>query len=251
MGRYVVKPRLRVNGVDMSKWVAGCFWSEFWELRDTTRPGTAARTRRAFLQDGSVSIDWVQDFDPEAVFRTLHPLGGQVVPVEMKPFDGPARASNPVHTAMCVISEVPVLSGRVGELATDQTLWQFTGVPVYSSATFETTMTVGRSGSAYGFNARVGGGVYGAIADNSVTAGSVTVVLESLTWTLGANLRFFRLTLEDNAQAVALLGWHLEAGPLEMELSPAPTSPLNYYQTVTDNPQWSDGQMVRVALWAP
>jgi len=117
-----------VNSVDLTDHITSVDFSESAAEIETTAMGDANVTRIGGLKDGSVSISWHQDFAVSEVYATLNPLLGTATTVVVKPTSGAASATNPTKSVSCLVTEVPFVSGSVGELATFDTSWPFTGV---------------------------------------------------------------------------------------------------------------------------
>ena len=113
----------------MSNWIRGASFRQVFGEADATRMGHESINRLPTLADGSIEIDWQQDFDDsvEAVYKVLNPLYGKVTEVKVRPTPDPASASNPEKTVEVVINDLPFIDGSVGELSTFSTSWPFTG----------------------------------------------------------------------------------------------------------------------------
>lgn len=250
--RFVAEsPQVTVNGVNLSSWVARVYWEEFVEIVDQTGPGDAARKRRGSVRDGEIVVEWVQDYGPGAVFRTLHPLLGRTVPVEIKPQSGPTRTVNPRHTCNVVIDRVPVLDAQIGELSTVETAWPFSGLPTYSEAHFETTMTVGRSGDVYGYRSDNHPHNMGSIAEDEMTMPDGTIItITGIEYNRAHD--WLAIYFPNHSQASLMRYWTLEAGSLESYLWYSLQATDTFYreQRIGD-PGWSVGDQVPVSLWLP
>ena len=89
--------------------------------------GDSNRTRIGGLKDGSVSIEFHQDFGVSSVYATLYPLLGTVTTVEMTPTSGSLSATNPKHSASALVTELPIIDGGVADLATISVTWPLSG----------------------------------------------------------------------------------------------------------------------------
>jgi len=89
--------------------------------------GDANVTRIGGLKDGSVSISWHQDYASSEVYATLNPLIGTATTVVVKPTSAAVAATNPSKSVSCLITELPFVTGSVGDLSTFDTSWPFTG----------------------------------------------------------------------------------------------------------------------------
>ena len=116
-----------VNSVDLTDHITSVDFSESAAEIETTAMGDANVTRIGGLKDGSVSISWHQDYASSEVYATLNPLIGTTTTVVVKPTSAAVAATNPSKSVSCLVTEVPFVSGSVGELATFDTSWPFTG----------------------------------------------------------------------------------------------------------------------------
>ena len=116
-----------VNSVDLTDHITSVDFSESAAEIETTAMGDANVTRIGGLKDGSVSISWHQDYASSEVYATLNPLIGTATTVVVKPTSAAVAATNPSKSVSCLITELPFVSGGVGELATFDTSWPFTG----------------------------------------------------------------------------------------------------------------------------
>jgi hypothetical protein len=116
-----------VNSVDLTDHITSIDFTESVSEIETTAMGDANVTRIGGLKDGSVSISWHQDFASSEVYATLNPLLGTTTTVVVKPTSGAVSATNPSKSVSCLVTELPFVSGAVGELATFDTSWPFTG----------------------------------------------------------------------------------------------------------------------------
>ncbi len=119
--------QVTVNSVDLTDHVASITWTETSEELDTTSMGSANRTRLGGLKDGSVSIEFHQDFGSSSVYQTLYPLLGTVTTVTMTPTSAAAAATNPEHSASALVVELPIIDGSVSDLATVSVTWPLSG----------------------------------------------------------------------------------------------------------------------------
>lgn len=117
-----------VNGVDLSGFVAGVTVDQSADEIETTAFGTAGvRTRVTGLKDGSVKIDWHQDFAASSVNATISSAFGSVGTVVIIPNGTAVSSSNPRLTCPVVISGYSPVAGSVGDLLTFSTTWAAAG----------------------------------------------------------------------------------------------------------------------------
>ena len=117
-----------INSVDLTDHITSIDFVETSNEIETTAMGDANVTRIGGLKDGSVRISWHQDYASSEVYATLNPLLGTTTTVLVKPTSGAVSATNPSKSVSCLVTELPFVSGAVGELATFDTSWPFTGV---------------------------------------------------------------------------------------------------------------------------
>lgn len=123
-----------VNGIDFSDHIAAVTIDQSADEIETTAFGTAGwRTRTAGLKDGSVQLDWHQDF-ASSVDATLSSAWGSVGTVVVIPNGTAVSASNPRHTLPVVLSSYSPVAGAVGDLLTFSTTWAAAGAFARSTA---------------------------------------------------------------------------------------------------------------------
>jgi len=97
------------------------------EEQETTAFGNNSRTRIGGLKDGSVSLDFHQDFGSAAVDATLWPLLGSTVEIIIAPTSDAVSATNPSYTFNALVTQYQPFANAVGELATLSVSWPVTG----------------------------------------------------------------------------------------------------------------------------
>jgi hypothetical protein len=93
----------------------------------TTAFGSTWVTRVAGLKEGSVTLQFNQDYATTTVDATLWPLLGTNATVVIKPTSTATGASNPAYTAICLVTDLTPVSGQIGDLATFSVTWPTTG----------------------------------------------------------------------------------------------------------------------------
>ena len=93
----------------------------------TTAFGSSWVTRVAGLREGSLTLQFNQDYATTTVDATLWPLLGSNATVVIKPTSTAVSASNPAYTAICVVNDLTPVSGNIGDLATFSVTWPTTG----------------------------------------------------------------------------------------------------------------------------
>ena len=117
---------ITVNGVDFSDHIASVEISQSADEIETTSFGGSWRTRVTGLKDGSVKLDWHQDF-AASVDATLSSAWGAVGTVIILPNGSAASASNPRWTCPVVLSSYNPVAGSTGDLLTFSTTWAAAG----------------------------------------------------------------------------------------------------------------------------
>ncbi len=115
-----------VNGVDFSDHIAAVTIEQTADEIETTAFGGSWRTRTVGLKDGSVTLDWHQDF-ASSVDATLSNAWGAVGTVTVMPNGTAISASNPRWTCPVVLSGYSPVAGSVGDLLTFSTTWAAAG----------------------------------------------------------------------------------------------------------------------------
>lgn len=256
MGFVAQDCAVTVNGVDLSSFVRSVAFTERVESYDITGVGDSSRVRASGIRDGEVTIEWLVDYSPAQLYRTIHALLSETTTVTVSPRSGPPSPGNPRHHVDVLVTEVPVLNAVYGVLSTMTTTWPFVSVPTVDEAYWVTTMTVGANHSVgLGFNA---GGVtpYGSLADSTVsvparltsdTADNYSQTITAIILDLTVFDDNFEVWWANNTQARRVEGWWLEAGSAAIHMTPAPSG-VSYRGTVK-NPGWSAGDTVTVSLW--
>jgi hypothetical protein len=93
----------------------------------TTAFGSTWVTRVAGLKEGSLTLQFNQDYAVSTVDATLWPLLGTNATVIIKPTSTATSSSNPAYTAICLVTDLTPVSGQIGDLATFSVTWPTTG----------------------------------------------------------------------------------------------------------------------------
>ena len=101
---------------------------------ETTSFGSSFRTRLGGLRDGSVSLDFHQDFGAGAVDSLLYPLMGTLVDVKIAPTSGTVTATNPEYRFSALVTQYQPFAGAVGDLATLSVTWPVSGTVTRATA---------------------------------------------------------------------------------------------------------------------
>jgi len=93
----------------------------------TTTFGSTWVTRVAGLKEGSLTLQFNQDYAASTVDATLWPLLGSQATVVIKPTSSAVSSNNPAYTAICVVTDLTPVSGQIGDLSTFSVTWPTTG----------------------------------------------------------------------------------------------------------------------------
>jgi hypothetical protein len=125
---YYKNPHVMVNGVDLSSYCASATVEYSWDEIETTSFGSnGKRERQAGLEDGSVSLEFHQDFAAATVDATIAAIAGSTAPVRITPAGSAASATNPSFRGTAVVLGYNAIDGSVGDLATFSVTWPITG----------------------------------------------------------------------------------------------------------------------------
>jgi len=121
---------ITIGGTDFSTSLAAVTLDVSAEEQETTSFGNSFRTRISGLKDGSVSLDFHQDFGATSVDATLWPLLGTSVEIVIKPTSEATGATNPTYTFDALVTEYQPFASSVGDLATLSVSWPVNGAVV-------------------------------------------------------------------------------------------------------------------------
>ena len=93
----------------------------------TTSFGSTWVTRVAGLKEGSLTLNFNQDYAASTVDPTLWPLLGTSATVVIKPTSSAVSSANPAYTAICLVTDLTPVSGQIGDLATFSVTWPTNG----------------------------------------------------------------------------------------------------------------------------
>ena len=128
MAKFVATDyNVTINGTPFSTSLAAVTLDITAEEQETTAFGDGYRTRIGGLKDGSITLDFHQDFGAGSVDATLFPLLGTQATVVIKPTSGSVTATNPSYTALALVTQYQPFASNVGELATLSVTWPTSG----------------------------------------------------------------------------------------------------------------------------
>ena len=128
MAKFVATDyNISIAGTDFSSSLAAATLDISVEEQDTTAFGNTSRTRIGGLKDGSVSLDFHQDFGASSVDATLFPLLGTTVEIVILPAGGTVGATNPSYTFNALVTQYTPFASSIGDLATLSISWPVSG----------------------------------------------------------------------------------------------------------------------------
>jgi len=119
--------KITINGTDFSQSIAQVNLEISSDDVETTAFGSTFRTRIGGLKDGTLQLDFMQDFAASSVDQTLSGLINSFATVVMTPTSGTVSATNPSYTALCLVNQYTPFASSVGDLATLSVSWPTSG----------------------------------------------------------------------------------------------------------------------------
>ena len=127
MAKFVATDvKTTINGQDFSDHIAAVTLDVTSDEIETTAFGAGWRSRVAGLKDGSITLDFHQDFATTgsgAVDQTIWTNFGSQATVVVIPPSGSVTASNPSYTGVFLVSQTQPIASTVGDLATQSVTW--------------------------------------------------------------------------------------------------------------------------------
>ena len=93
----------------------------------TTAFGSTYVTRVAGLKEGSLTLQFNQDYAAATVDAVLFPLLGTSATVVIKPTTSAVSSANPSYTTVCLVNDLTPVSGQIGDLSTFSVTWPTSG----------------------------------------------------------------------------------------------------------------------------
>ena len=100
----------------------------------TTAFGSTYVTRVAGLKEGSLTLQFNQDYAASTVDATLFPLLGANATVVVKPTSSAVSTANPSYTVTCLVTDLTPVSGNIGDLSTFSLTWPTNGTVTRATA---------------------------------------------------------------------------------------------------------------------
>ena len=118
MAKFVLNnASVTINSVDLSDHVSSVTLDITADEVEETAFGQTFKSRLGGLKDGTLSIDFQQDFAASEVDATLWPLLGTVTTFEIKADSGAVAATNPKYSGSVLVNQHQPVANGVGELA--------------------------------------------------------------------------------------------------------------------------------------
>lgn len=123
------KPKIVVNGVDLSNRANQVAITTSAEEVDLTTFGAANKQTGKGLGDGSMQVTFIQDYEVAMVDATLWPLAVGETPffIEVLPVKAVKSATNPLYKMETLLFTYDPLSGQVGQASTTQVQFKNVG----------------------------------------------------------------------------------------------------------------------------
>lgn len=135
MAKFVATDvKVTINGTDFSSNLAQVELSIESDDTETTSFGNSWRTRVGGLKQGSITLDWHQDFAAGSVDATLFPLFNTLATVVVTPTSGSVSPTNPSYTGTYLVNSYSPIASSVGDLATFSVTWPASGTVVRGTA---------------------------------------------------------------------------------------------------------------------
>ncbi|GIH27613.1 hypothetical protein Aph01nite_59230 [Acrocarpospora phusangensis] len=122
-----IDPVITINSVDLTDHITKATLKIDVEDKETTAFGSAWKTRLGGLKEGTVELEFNQDFAASEVDATIWPLLGSVTAITIKPTSGSTAATNPLYSGNVLVKEYAPLDGSVGDVAKTSVSWPTSG----------------------------------------------------------------------------------------------------------------------------
>ncbi len=118
---------LSVNAVDLSDHVVSLGFSVNGQPLEVTAMGDSWKDFIGGLKSWQLSAELHQDFAASKTFFTLQGVEGTTTAIVVKPTSAAVSTTNPSFSGNVFVSDVPYLSGSVGDLSTISVTWDGAG----------------------------------------------------------------------------------------------------------------------------
>lgn len=125
---------ITINSVDLSDHITKATLKIEVDEQESTAFGSTYKSRVGGLKDGSLELEFNQDFASSEVDDTIWPILGTVVPFTIRANSGPVSATNPEYSGTVLIKEYSPLDGSVGDLAKVSVTWPTSGTVIRATS---------------------------------------------------------------------------------------------------------------------
>ena len=116
-----------INGTALSTSLTSVDLTLNVDDKDVSTFGVGWRQHVAGLKQGSLKLNFLQDFAASSVESVLYPLLSSIATVVITPTSGTVSATNPSYTVPCLVTQVSPLSASLGDVPTQQVTWPTSG----------------------------------------------------------------------------------------------------------------------------
>ena len=128
---------LSLGGTDLSAHIASVSFTPTKDTPEDTAMGDDWRSYRPDgLKDGTLSVSWNADDAAGAVSATLwaHYIADTTLAYVLRPDAGVKGVTNPEYTGVCILTSDAPVDGSVGDLQTQSSAFQCSGVSARATA---------------------------------------------------------------------------------------------------------------------
>ena len=126
--------KITINGTNLSDHIVQAQLTVESNEVETTSFGNTWRTRVGGLKNGSVTLQFQQDFAAAKIDATIWPLIGSDATVVITPTSTAVSATNPSYSAVCSVLSYEPFNSNVGDLATVSVTWPVNGAVTRATA---------------------------------------------------------------------------------------------------------------------
>lgn len=119
--------KITINGTNLSDHIVQAQLTAESNEVETTSFGNTWRTRIGGLKNGSLTLQFQQDFAAAKVDATIWPLLGSDATVVITPTSSAVSATNPTYTCLATVLTYEPFNSSVGDLATVSITWPVNG----------------------------------------------------------------------------------------------------------------------------
>lgn len=126
--------KITINGTNLSDHIVQAQLTVESNEVETTSFGNTWRTRVGGLKNGSVTLQFQQDFAASKVDAIIWPLLGSDATVVITPTSSAVSATNPTYTCLASVLSYEPFNSNVGDLATVSVTWPVNGAVTRATA---------------------------------------------------------------------------------------------------------------------